>query len=195
MPYAEAPTRPGLEGTVDKMALIDAMANRYASDRDFQELLLSKVLAGSGSATDDQILAIQKFVDSLVYRREIGEILRSPTETAKWGGDCDDLVVLTLAAARAVGIPAEPEVIANADGVGFHVRALLAFPPLRPQYYVVVDPVYRSEPEWAMAGRDLESSAARFPSVLRISRDSGTSLWPTVLLTAVITWIVARRWR
>jgi hypothetical protein len=196
--YAEVKTRPGIEGTIDKIALIDAMADRFAQDRDFQELVLSKMLRGAGSSADEQILAIQRFVESRRYVREISEILRNPLRTAIDGGDCDDLVVLSLAALRGIGIPAEAEVVANSDGIGFHVRTLAAFPPLRPEYTVVIDPVYRSEPEWAMAGADLSARAAQFPSASRISQGSGTprqNLLPVVLVTVALTWLIARRWR
>lgn len=151
----------GLDGTVDKMVLVERMGQVFGHDRRLQELVL-KQLSGVGSAADEQVLALEQWLCSLPYRREPGEVLRSPLETAKYGGDCDDFVVLTIAAATALGLPAKAEVIADAAGNGFHIRALVGLPPLSPSYWVIIDPVYRSEPQWAMANRSISQSSLKF---------------------------------
>ena len=162
--YALSATRAGLDGILDKKALIEAMAEKYSVNRDMQDLVLN-VVRGASSAADDQLWAWERHLESLPYRREPGEILRNPIDTAKVGGDCDDLTVLALAGCMALGIPCEAEVVADSNMRGFHVRAVAALPPINPKFTVVIDPVHRSEPEWAMANRDLHSASQKFRGV------------------------------
>ena len=139
------------QACVDKLVAVAAMAQNFAEEsREFQELVLSTVGAASSRA-DDQAAAWANFCKSLPYRREPVEILRNPLETAKYGGDCDDLVVLLLAGWMALSLTCEPEIIADADNNGFHIRARIGFPVLSPQLWVVVDPVSQSEAAWATA--------------------------------------------
>ena len=164
--YSLVPTRGGIEGVVDKIVLIEDTAEEYSLNREIQDLLLTKVLNGVGSPADEQLKAWEKFLESLPYRREAGEIIRKPTETAKYGGDCDDLTTLAIAGARAIGLPAKAEVIANSNGDGFHVRALVGLPPVgEPEVWVPIDPVYWSEPEWAMAKKNRTLAYQKFPGV------------------------------
>ena len=158
--YGAYYSRNGLDGTVDKMVLIEEMGRKFGHDRRLQEFILRK-FKKVGSAADAQVGAIVKWLESLPYRREPAEILRSPISTGVEGngGDCDDFVVLAIATATALGLPSKAQVN------GFHIRALVGLPPLRPSLWVVVDPVYRSEPQWAMAKRDLSSVLAEFPTV------------------------------
>jgi len=185
----------GLDGTVDKMVLVEQMGYSFGHDRRLQELVLEK-LSGAPSAADAQVLALEKWLCSLPYRREPGEVLRSPLLTAQHGGDCDDFVVLTIAAATALGLPAKAEVIADEGGNGFHIRALIGLPPLRPTYWVIIDPVYRSEPQWAMADRDLPRSSQQFqmikPAGTLQGMSSGatplTSVWMGVAAVGMLMW-------
>jgi hypothetical protein len=157
--YTESLTRLGAEGVLDKMVLIEALADKYADQRDFHEEVMRRI-RGSGSAADTQILAWERVVESLPYRRENGEVLRNPELTLGvngekgLGGDCDDLVTLFLAGCKVLGVPCRAEVIAGPQGNGFHIRARVGLPPSRPKTWVVVDPVIRSEKEWAMANRN-----------------------------------------
>lgn len=139
------------QACVDKLVAVAAMAQNFAEEsREFQELVLSKV-GGASSRSDDQAAAWANFVKGLPYRREPVEILRNPLETAKYGGDCDDLVTLLLAGWMALSLTCEPEIIADAEGNGFHIRARIGFPVLAPELWVVVDPVSQSEAAWATA--------------------------------------------
>ena len=162
--YSPYLSRAGLEGTVDKMVLIEQMGVKYGHDRRLQELVLS-LLRNVGSAADDQLAALSTWLESLPYRREPSEIIRNPLQTAKNGGDCDDFAVLAIAAATAIGLPARAQVVATSGGEGFHIRTLVGLPPMDPTIWVIVDPVYRSEPKWAMANRDLGAVSRRFRTV------------------------------
>ena len=189
--------RAGLEGTVDKMVLIEKMGRKFGHDRRLQEFILRK-FKGVGSAADAQVRALIEWLESLPYRREPGEILRSPISTGVegLGGDCDDFAVLAIAAATSLGLPSKAQVVADADGNGFHVRVLVGLPPLRPSFWVVVDPVYRSEPTWAMAKRDMTSASAGFHTVQDplLHGSQGTKkmtvpLWMFVGVLAIFLWM------
>ena len=162
--YSEIPTRGGLDGTIDKIALVEAMATDTAHDREFAEFVLSKV-SKCGSAADAQAACWAEYVESLPYRREAAEVLRDPRLVVgsggrpATGGDCDDLVVALLAGLRSLAIPCQAEIMCTEDGWGFHIRAVVGLPPLNPRVWSVVDPVWRSEREWAMANRDARQSA------------------------------------
>ena len=163
--YSLTPTRTGLEGIIDKIVLIEEMGGKYAQNRDVQDAVLEAV-GSSDSPADDQLLAWEKALEKLPYRREPGEILRNPVDTLKHGGDCDDLTVLAIAGARALGLPAMAEVVADSNLDGFHVRALVGLPPLNPEFWVVLDPVCWSEPKWAMVDKNLTTASQRFKSVV-----------------------------
>lgn len=167
--YTGFASRRGLAGTVDKMALVESMGYQWGRNRKLQELVLRR-LRGVGSAADAQVLALEQWLCSLPYRREPEEVLRSPLRTLSGdGGDCDDMVVATIAAATALALPAKAEVIADDRGNGFHIRALVGLPPLNPSYWVIIDPVYRSEPQWAMANRNILASQDQFVQTKPVS--------------------------
>ena len=160
--YSEIPTRARKEGVIDKLVLVETMADRYAHDREFAEFVLAKV-AGAGSGADQQAKVWADYIESLPYRRERNEVLRDPKQTVGLGrsygsrgvgGDCDDLTLAFLAGMKSLAIPCQAEILSNEDGWGFHIRAIVGFPPLNPKVWQVVDPVYRSEREWAMMGKN-----------------------------------------
>ena len=150
--YGIAHTREGLEGTVDKMALIESMALKYAQDRDIQTCVL-RVIKSAGNSALDQAKVWIAYCENLPYRREIGEILRNPIETGveRLGGDCDDLTVLAMAGLLALSIPCKAQVAAFEDGTGYHIRCLVGFPPTNPAVWYIADPTWESERQWAMA--------------------------------------------
>lgn len=162
--YAEVPTRKALDGTIDKLALVESMASDTAHDREFAEFVLQKV-SKVGSGADEQAACWCQYVESLPYRRERAEVLRDPRLVvgsggrAAAGGDCDDMVVAVLAGLRSLAIPCQAEIICSEDGWGFHIRALVGLPPLRPTVWTVVDPVWRSEREWTMMDKTAQQNA------------------------------------
>jgi hypothetical protein len=201
--YSIVPTRIGMEGVIDKIILIEDTGDEYAQNREIQDLLLKKVLSGVGSGADEQLKAWEQFLEKLPYRREAGEIIRKPTETAKYGGDCDDLTALAIAGARAIGLPAMAEVIANSNGDGFHVRALVGLPPIgQPKQWIPLDPVHWSEPTWAMAKTHQTSESPTFPgaspnvggiTLAQIRRQAkATPLVPILGLVAAV-WLLSRK--
>ena len=154
--YSEVPTRPRREGVADKLALVEAMADKYAVDRPFAERVL-QVVRHADNGADQQVSAWCQFVENLPYRREPHEVFRCPTETVKVGGDCDDLVITLLAGLRSLSIPARAEILSSPEGWAFHIRARVGLPPLHPVAWLVVDPVWRSERQWAMIDRPVAS--------------------------------------
>jgi hypothetical protein len=207
--YGISATRLGMDGIMDKMSLIEATADKYSQNREIQELVL-KTLKNVGSAADEQLYAWEKFLEGLPYRREPGEILRNPIQTAKYGGDCDDLTILAIAGAKALGLPAQAEVVADSHQNGFHVRAVVGLPPLNPKEGIIIDPVHRSEPQWAMEGRNLDSAFQKFHSVPlkgkgrkalqgwgQVGEQEESSLSRLLLLAAVMggLLVVLRMWR
>jgi hypothetical protein len=202
--YAEVPTRPAWEGTADKLALCEAMATKYSTNRAFAEKVL-QVVANAGNAADQQAACWAAFVESLPYRREPGEVLRDPLETTGLGsrgagGDCDDLVVVLLAGMRALAIPCYAEVMTKSDGQAFHIRGRVGLPPLNPQTWAIVDPVWKSEAEWAMQGRPPGSNVLlqgrSFSLAGTIEPTSSTPNWWTALALAlgVATAYLTRKW-
>jgi hypothetical protein len=205
--YAEIPTRRALDGTIDKLALVDAMATDTAHDREFAEFVLGKV-SQCGSAADAQAACWAEYVERLPYRREQAEVLRDPRLVVgsggrpAAGGDCDDMVVALLAGLRSLAIPCQPEIVASEDGWGFHIRGLVGLPPLNPKVWMVVDPVWRSEAEWAMADRDARDNALARRSPWFVPKQpvmSGTlstpsSSWMTLALLGVGAWFALRLW-
>jgi transglutaminase-like putative cysteine protease len=155
--YAEIPTRTGMDGVIDKLALVENMADDTAHDREFAEFVLRKI-AGAGSGADEQAAAWCEYIESLPYRREFAEVLRDPRETVGSrkgsgvgvGGDCDDLTLALLAGLRSLAIPCQGEILATEDGCGFHIRARVGLPPMNPKLWMIVDPVWKSEREWTM---------------------------------------------
>jgi hypothetical protein len=148
--YSEAPTRLGRQGVLDKLVLIDALSDRFSEDRELHERVL-RIISHTPSDADEQVWAWEKYVDSLPYRRDPAhEVFRDPRQTIDVGGDCDDMVLLFMSGVKALGIPVLPEIVADEDGHGFHIRARVGLPPLAPEAWVIVDPVYKSEGQWAM---------------------------------------------
>jgi hypothetical protein len=179
--YTAAPTRVGMVGVKDKLALISAMSDKYAHNRDFAERVLH-VVRNSGNGADGQVKAWESFVEGLPYRREQGEVLRNPVATAfgshngkagsgAVGGDCDDLVIATLAGLRSLGLEAVPQIIARENGDGFHIRVLVAMPPINPTHWRVIDPVWRSERQWAMVGKPKPVTGPRHLVIPNVSAE------------------------
>jgi hypothetical protein len=168
--YNAVNTRGRHTGVVDKLALMEAMARKWAQDRDYGEAVLA-ILRNCGNGADAQIACLEKYFARLPYRREYNEIYRSPTEVVGdprkgaagrgAGGDCDDLSIAFAAAALHLSIPMYLEVVADQSGWGFHVRVRVGLPPTNPTSWAVIDPVWRSEREWAMIGKDPKSGALR----------------------------------
>lgn len=206
--YAEIRTRGALPGTIDKLALVESMADDVAHDRVFAEFVLQTV-ARAGSAADEQAAAWCRYVEALPYRREVGEVLRDPRLTVgapifgqphkePAGGDCDDLVLAVLAGLKSLAIPCQAEIVCSEDGWGYHIRALVGLPPLRPTLWCVVDPVWRSEREWAMLDREPRANALvgsspwyrpNLGSTLEAPTPSSTWKW----LTAIASLLLLRK--
>ena len=147
--------RSGLDGALDRLALVDAAATVAALDRQVQELTLD-VCRDCGSRADHQVAAIEAFVVGRPYRREPADMLRPALQTARLGGDCDDLTLLCLAMLRAVSLDCVPQLMVTADGNAFHIRAAVYLPPLAPAYLYAIDPVRFSEAEWALVNIPVE---------------------------------------
>ena len=164
----------GEPATLDKLRLISEMAEAWAVESEaFGEFVLAVVQrAGAGSSAAEQVCAWADFCESLPYRREAEEKFRSPVLTAQKGGDCDDLTILALAGFRSLGLQCYPECFAPPAGNGFHVRARVGLPPLEPTRWLVVDPVWKSEREWATKG---------LIQVPCNHRPAKASLWPVAL--------------
>lgn len=199
--YADVPTRDRHNGALDKAVLMSEIADTLVEDREFNEFVMRKV-AKAGNAADEQVMEWAKFCETLPYRRESGEVYRAWRECVGLetgtpaGGDCDDLTILTVAGLRSLGMQSMVEILKDEEGWGFHVRARVGLPPHRPTYWAVVDPVWRSEREWAMADRPLEQSklvqqsqnqlqgqAGQSFVVVPSSGSSTPSSWTTLLLT------------
>lgn len=161
--YADVPTRYQDEGALDKAVVMSAIADSLTQDRDFNELVLRKV-ASAGNAADEQAAVWGEYCESLPYRRENGEVYRAWKEVVGYdtgvpaGGDCDDLTILLVAGLRSLGLPAAVELLADEEGWAFHVRARVGLPPHAPEYWAVLDPVWRSEREWSMANKHVGTS-------------------------------------
>ena len=161
--YADVPTRMKDEGALDKAILMSEIAESLLGDREFNEFVMRKV-ARAGNAADEQVMEWSKFVESLPYRRENGEVYRSWREVVGLetgvpaGGDCDDLTILVVAGLRSLGMQSMVEILKDEEGWGFHVRARVGLPPHNPSTWAVVDPVWKSEREWAMVDRDVNAS-------------------------------------
>lgn len=199
--YGEVPTREKNVGVVDKLCLVESMAEAYAHDREFAEFVL-RTIAGSGNGADAQAASWSSFIESLPYRREMGEVLRNPVQVAvlKTGGDCDDLVLALLAGLKSLAIPCQAEILSTSDGWGFHIRARVGLPPLNPKAWVVVDPVWRSEREWAMADRDpiagnklVQLSQFVQPNLTGTSSTSSSSSVPWALIVVAGVAYITRR--
>lgn len=208
--YAEVRTRGRIDGAIDKAVLVEAMAADVAHDREFAEFVL-RTISDVGSAADAQAARWCAYVESLPYRREHNEVLRDPRETVgaggrpASGGDCDDLVLAVLAGLRSLAIPCQAELMAGEDGWAFHIRARVGLPPLNPQTWIVVDPVWRSEREWAMAERDPQNNALAqswhwlAPQSLRGSEGQTSSTprsWSLLLSLGSLLggWVLFRKW-
>jgi transglutaminase-like putative cysteine protease len=200
--YNEVPTRAKREGVVDKLVLVESIADAYAHDRDFAEFVLRKV-SSAGSGADAQARAWYEFVESIPYRREPSEVLRDPKATVGLtggkpaGGDCDDLVLALIAGLKSLAIPVQAEILSDSDGWGFHIRARVGLPPLKPQVWVVMDPVWQSERQWAMADRNPVDNAVlqKTKGVQRSLTGTVSSTWSSlsgslygILLSAAGIW-------
>jgi hypothetical protein len=139
------------------------VADSLTEDRDFNELV-SRTVAKAGNAADEQVQAWSEYVEKLPYRRENGEVYRAWKEIVGFdtgvptGGDCDDLTILLVAGLRSLGLQSVVELLTDEEGWGFHVRARVGLPPHAPTYWAVLDPVWQSEREWSMAGKQLAES-------------------------------------
>lgn len=165
MAYAEVMTRQRWDGAIDKLALLQHLASKQVQDKDFCDKVLA-VVASAGNSAAAQASAWCTYVEGLRYRRDplMVEVFRDPLVVmAEGGGDCDDLTLLCLAGLYSLAIPCMPEALCDEEGWAFHVRVLVGLPPLRPETWTVVDPVWSSERQWAMA--DLP------PSSLPLGRD------------------------
>lgn len=196
--YADVPTRDRHNGALDKAVLMSEIADTLVEDREFNEFVMRKV-AKAGNAADEQVMEWAKFCETLPYRRESGEVYRAWRECVGLetgtpaGGDCDDLTILTVAGLRSLGMQSMVEILKDEEGWGFHVRARVGLPPHRPTYWAVVDPVWRSEREWAMADKPLEQSElvqrsqnqlqGQGQSFVVVPSSSTPSSWTTILLT------------
>ena len=208
--YVQFPNRNQQDGVFDKLALMEAGVDRLVEDRQFGELV-DDVVRTAGNAADAQAAKWARYVMSLQYKREYGELYREPMRVAAGrGGDCDDQVVPLVAGIRYLGVPCLVEILADEDGWGFHVRARVGLPPTNPTIWEVIDPVWRSEAQWAMAGRSPSDNAvaalgkgqpaaptswsvvpvgtgsAEFPSSSTPSW--WTSPWPWLLTAGVVLW-------
>lgn len=161
--YSDVPTRLKDTGALDKAVLMSEVAETLLSDREFNEFVMRKV-AKAGNAADEQAMEWAKYLETLPYRRENGEVYRSWRECVGLetgvpaGGDCDDLTILAVAGCRSLGLQSVVEILKDSEGWGFHVRGRVGLPPHRPSYWAVLDPVWRSEREWAMDGKPLQES-------------------------------------
>jgi hypothetical protein len=154
--YGQSFTRSTEKEIVDKLGLVDASATEYANNRVFADFVLRKV-AKADSAAVSQIQTWVSFVESLKYRREYNEVLRNPITVAgaggqpATGGDCDDLTVVVLAGLRSLAFECYPEVLANENKEGFHIRAVVGLPAVNPTEWRIVDPVWWGEKQWAQS--------------------------------------------
>lgn len=162
--YADVPTRGRDEGALDKAILMTEVADSLTQDRDFNEFVL-RTVASAGNPADQQVAAWCEYVEKLPYRREAGEVYRAWKEIVGFGtgtptgGDCDDLTILLVAGIRSLGMQSVVEILKDPQGWGFHVRARVGMPPHNPTRWVIVDPVWRSEREWAMVDQQPGQSA------------------------------------
>ena len=169
----EVPSRVGPDGTADKLALLYAEAQRCAKLPGMQTLALN-ICEAAGYSAQSCVEAIEEwaqknqptnsgvsrsrdfaFVQAIEawaalrkYRHEPGDDLRLPEFVRHVGGDCDDLTLLVGALLLALGIPFQPQIVADDRCVAFHVRAVAGLPPGRPTEGYVIDPVYWTEREW-----------------------------------------------
>lgn len=148
--YASVPERARLEGALDKCILMDCIASGLTRDREFNEFVLQKV-SNAANGGDAQAAAWFAFVASLPYRREHGEIYRYWKEVVQHGGDCDDLVNILVGGLLCLALPAFTQILTDELGWAFHCRAVVGLPPHAPTSWLVLDPVWQSEREWAMA--------------------------------------------
>jgi hypothetical protein len=151
--YVEFPERPGLPGLQDKIAVMSAIAWKHAEgDQPFRDHVLA-IVAGAGQAADAQFRAWEQHCKGLLYRREPGEIVRSPEDVAATGGDCDDLAIYCCAGLRSLQIPCLLQILADEAGNGYHIRCLVGLPPIDPSVWVICDPSADQETTWAMDGK------------------------------------------
>lgn len=155
--YAVVPTREGIDGVLDKAAVMDALARRIAeNDRDFVKQV-REICNGAGNEAKAQVEAIGNYCKKLPYHREYGELFADPKDVLRHGGDCDDMVIVCLSALHALAIPCCPDVITK-DGEGVHVRVRVGLPPTQADpdrtKWLILDPVEFSEKQWASLPKD-----------------------------------------
>lgn len=145
-----------------------SVAESMTQDRQFDELVL-RAVAAAGNQADHQALAWLARCSALPYRRENGETYRDwrpclgvatpdNPQGIVCGGDCDDLTIILLAGLKTLGLTALPEVLADENGDGFHVRVRVGLPAYDPTVWAVMDPVWESERQWAMVDTPLLKS-------------------------------------
>lgn len=152
-PYAVVPTREGIDGVLDKAAVMDALARRVAeNDREFV-LTVREICKSAGNEAKAQVEAVGNYCKKLPYHREYGELFADPKDVLRHGGDCDDMVIVCLSALHALAIPCCPDVITK-DGEGVHVRVRVGLPPTTADpdrtTWMILDPVEFSERQWSM---------------------------------------------
>lgn len=192
--YAEVMTRGRMEGCVDKLALLQQLARERVRDREFHELVLAKV-AGAGNSAEAQASRWCSYVESLEYRRDPvwAEVFRDPLVTMRvGGGDCDDLTLLCLAGLECLAIPCQPEALCDEEGWAFHVRVLVGLPPMAPRVWAVVDPVWQSERQWAMAGVPSSSLPVGQDMLLSSTPSSSTGSLATTAAVAAAGLMLGR---
>lgn len=172
-PYSFVMARHGIVGVTDKLCQFEAMAEVWggkqppgaivekamveaSANREFRELVIRVIKPHEHPSLEDQVCAWEDFCESRPYFREPGEVIANPLETAKRGGDCDDLVVLLLAGYYAMGVEhAKAQIAMDNKGNGYHIRALCPYPLVGPpEGWRVVDPVWHSEFAWAKGQGD-----------------------------------------
>lgn len=172
-PYTFVMARHGVVGVTDKLCQFEAMAEVWggklpvgavvqtamveaSANREFRELVIRTIKPDQNPSLQDQVAVWEAFCESRPYFREPGEVVANPIETARRGGDCDDLVVLLLAGYYAMGVEnAQAQILADEKGNGYHIRALCPYPLVgKPEGFRVVDPVWHSEFAWAKGNGD-----------------------------------------
>jgi len=177
--YVSIPVRLGPSGVADKHALIDAAAWTFAASEQIQDLTLTLIKRAGNDATQATAL-ICAFVRSRPYRREPGEIFRDPRQTARLGGDCDDLALLAAAMMRAVGIPVQFRFAYRPDNTAKHIWIAYQAPAMNGAWREF-DPVEDSEREWMVGSIQPVQPTAR--------------TWSTWELAAALAagWFLGRR--
>lgn len=161
--YLQVPTRLGMDGAMDKAAILQSLATWTAqTNRDFLNLVRETVK--NKQTAEEQAETWYAFCCSRTYSREYGDVFANPQDTANFGGDCDDLTILCLAGLHSLGIPACPDVVLRTDPEtgdkqGVHVRVRCGLPPHNPPRNVIdwkiFDPSRESEKRWVGSTKEI----------------------------------------